>query len=251
MRPTILISNDDGIDATGIKALTDIASKFGDVIVVAPNSPRSGMSSAITANHPIRLELVSQQNGITQYKSSGTPVDCIKLAMSSVLTSKPTLILSGINHGANIGISTIYSGTMGIANEGAIIGVPSIGFSLCSHEVDPNYTAATPYIEEIIDSVLKNGLPKNICLNVNIPYPNIKGLKVCTQTEGYWSEEFEKRVDPYGKEYYWITGIQINAEPENQNNDTWAVENGFISVVPSSINRSVDTGIQHLLNLQK
>lgn len=235
-RPLILVTNDDGVDAKGIKALVDVVRPFGDVLVVASNSPMSGMSHAITVKYPLFLKSVHEEEGLQIFESNGTPADCVKLAIEAYLNRLPDFLVSGINHGSNSSVSTHYSGTMGGAREGAIHGIPSIAFSLLNYYPDADFTYAKTYCREIFSMVLQNGMSKGICYNVNIPDgDNIKGIKVCRQAMGSWVEKFEKRLNPRGQAYYWLTGYYENYEPEAQDTDEWALANGYVSVVPCTI----------------
>ncbi len=231
-RPLILITNDDGYSANGIQQLAQIVAPMGDVVMVAPDSARSGASSALTAHLPIRLKLLEVREGYRAYSCSGTPVDCVKLALHSVLDRKPDLIVSGINHGSNAGVSVIYSGTMGAAIEGAIVGVPAIGFSYTSHQSDVCLEGCCNVVAQICQEVLEGGLPKGVCLNVNIPEGELKGRKLCRQTSGEWVDQYEKRTDPAGNDYFWLTGHFRNHEPECEETDEWALAQGYVSVVP-------------------
>ncbi len=235
--PLILVTNDDGFTAKGIVSLVEAVASLGEVIVVAPNEPQSGMSQAITVKHPLRVKK-SKLNGCPAYSVNGTPTDCVKLAFNQLLPRKPDLLVSGINHGSNSSASVHYSGTLGAALEGSINGIASIGFSLISFDPDANFDAARKYAKRISASVLENGLPKYTCLNVNIPYlpeNELKGIRVCRQTIGYWQEEFDQRVDPSGHDYYWLTGEYFNTEPEATDTDEWAIKNNYIAVVPLRI----------------
>ncbi len=235
-KPLILITNDDGVNAKGIRSLIAGVLPLGEVVVVAPDSPRSAQSSALTVATPIRVKKTEEDNNLTIYQCTGTPADCVKLALNQILNRTPDVIVSGINHGTNASISVLYSGTMGAALEGCVAGIPSIGFSLCSFDPRANFAEAMRYANLITEKVLQNGLPRQICLNVNIPHTTqVKGLKVCRQSEGYWSEEFLKRQDPTGRNYYWLTGEFINAEPMNDDTDQWALEQGYVSVVPVKV----------------
>ena len=234
-RPLIFITNDDGITAPGIANLIQIAKEFGDLCIIAPDKPQSGMGHAITINSSLRLHPTSYYQSVNEYACSGTPVDCVKLAINQILHRKPDLILSGINHGSNLSINVIYSGTMSAAVEAAVEGVPSIGFSLCDYAHEADFTQAKEFIRKIIKQTLESGLPKGVCLNVNIPKlksDELKGIKVCRQSNAMWIEEFDERKDPYGRPYYWLTGTFKNFEPESKDTDVYATENGFISVVP-------------------
>ena len=234
-RPLIFVSNDDGFYAGGIRALIEVVEKYGDVIAVAPESAESGMSHAITIKRPLRLKQVYSKPGVTMYKCNGTPVDCVKLGLNQVVPRKPDIMVSGINHGSNASISVIYSGTMGAAIEACLNGMPSIGFSLLDHSADANFEAAKHYVDIIFQNILKNGLPEYTSLNVNVPnvpMDKIKGIKVCRQTHGIWKEEFEKRIDPHGGEYYWLTGNFKNFEVGNTETDEWTLANNYVAIVP-------------------
>lgn len=234
-RPVILVTNDDGITAGGIRSLIEVAKEFGDVWVVAPNSPQSGMGHAITVNNILRLhEVHNDPEEVREFACSGTPVDCVKLAVYRVLKRRPDLLLSGINHGANNSISVIYSGTMSAAVEGAVENIPSIGFSLLDGAADADFTAAKDVARTMIRNVLHNGLPDHTCLNVNIPKglpQQIQGIKVCRQGLAFWEDDFEPRKDPSGKTYYWITG-ELNVIDKGEDTDIWALDNNYVSVVP-------------------
>ncbi len=230
----LLVTNDDGITAKGINTLKRIAMHYGTVTVVAPDKPQSGMGHAITLNNTLRALPVKSNLGIAEYACSGTPVDCVKLAVAHLLPRKPNLILSGINHGSNSSISVIYSGTMSAAVEGAIEGIPSIGFSLCSHDLDADFDQYEPFIRKVIDYVLSVGLELGSCLNVNIPDVSaneIKGIKICRQAKAQWIEKFDQRADPMGNPYYWLTGYLHN-EDKGTDTDEYALAHHYISVVP-------------------
>jgi 5'-nucleotidase len=248
-KPLILITNDDGIHAPGIIALVEAASKFGEVFVVAPDKPQSGMGHAITINATLRVQKVDAHPGSEAWSCTGTPVDCVKMAISKLLPRKPALCLSGINHGANHSINIIYSGTMSAAMEGAIEGVPSIGFSLLDYSINADFSGSKVYAEKIIAYVLEHGMEKGVCLNVNFPKllpEEIKGIKVCRQASGTWVEELDERQDPYGRNYYWLTGNFQNFEPGATDTDAWALENGFVSVVPSQFDLTAHSVINKL-----
>jgi len=235
--PLILVTNDDGMNAKGMETLISVARKFGDVVAISSREPMSGMSHAITIKVPLRVKLVEDEPGLKRYITNGTPVDGVKLVFNSLAERKPELLLSGINHGSNSSSSVLYSGTMAAAMEGAINHIHSIGFSLLSFDPDADFTASAGAAEEVIQAVLENGLPDGICLNVNIPAipsEKIMGIKICSQANGFWKEEFEKRIDPNGTTYYWLTGFFHNREPENGGTDTdeWALKNGYVSIVP-------------------
>jgi len=234
-KPLILVTNDDGYFAPGLHNLIDMVKPYGEVLVVAPEVGVSGMSHAITIKTPLRLTLLEKTNGVTFYKLNGTPVDCVKMAINQLVDRKPDILVSGINHGSNSSISVIYSGTMGGAIEGSLNKIPSIGFSLCSHRMDADFSLTKKYSEGIFLQVLKNGLPDYTCLNVNFPVideSSFKGIKVCRQARGVWKEEYEKRVDPHGGEYYWLTGNFKNNENGSTDTDEWALDHNYASIVP-------------------
>jgi len=234
-KPLILVSNDDGITAKGIRTLVEVMQIIGEVLVVAPNSPQSGMGHAITVGNTLRLDKSEVFPNVTSYECSGTPADCVKMAKHFVLKDKkPDIVVSGINHGSNSSISVLYSGTMSAAIEAAIEGTPSIGFSLCDYASDADFSHTKEYVESITRQVLKKGLPKGVALNVNIPpkrNENIKGIKICRQAKAQWQEEFDQRYDPNGRRYFWMTGNFVNHD-KGEDNDEWAIANNYVSVVP-------------------
>jgi 5'-nucleotidase len=234
-RPVILITNDDSIHAPGIKALVEAVSSLGDVVVVAPDKPQSGMGHAITIGFPLRLSKVSIfDKEIESYTCSGTPVDCVKLAVDRVLHRKPDICLSGINHGANHSINVIYSGTMSAALEASIEGIPSMGLSLLDPSVEADFEGAKAYTRMLVEQMLKGKLDKHLCLNVNfpaVPADLIQGVKVCRQAYAKYEEDFEERTDPTGKKYYWLTGEFVNFDNQTDT-DVWALANNYVSVVP-------------------
>ena len=234
-KPLILVTNDDGITAPGIRALIEVMKELGDVVVVAPDSPQSGMGHAITINSMLHLERVYIDEGNQEeYSCSGTPADCVKLAVREILKRKPDLCVSGINHGSNSSINVIYSGTMSAALEAGIEGIPAIGFSLLDYNYNANFEVAKKYAKTIAKNALENGIPEQVVLNVNVPNlpeKDMKGIKVCRQARANWEEEFDKRQSPQGKDYYWLTGKFVNLD-HGDATDEWALENGYISVVP-------------------
>ncbi len=233
MRPLILISNDDGYRAKGINELARMVMKYGDVVVVAPDKARSGTALAITSREPVTVELVAEETGLKIYSCSGTPTDCIKIAFEVLLDHKPDLVLSGINHGDNSAVNVHYSGTMGIAIEGTMKGIPSIGFSSCYTAADACFDSMTPYIEMFVEYALSGGIPKGVCLNVNTPACDLfKGLKVCRMGNGEWVNEWEERKHPRGWTYYWLTGNFVSSDAEDDDTDKWALENGYVAVTP-------------------
>ena len=235
-RPLILVTNDDGINAPGIRALVEVASELGEVVISAPDSPQSGQGHAVTLKDPLRLKKVKLFESIEAYECSGTPVDCVKLAKSIILNGRDIdLCVSGINHGANHSLNILYSGTMSAAMEASLEGINSIGFSLLDFSWKADFSPCKPYVKELMKAVLKNGMPNCKLLNVNIPAvkkEEIKGFKICRQAEARWIEEYVEGTDPHGQKYYWLTGKFVN-EDLGENTDVHALENGYISIVPS------------------
>lgn len=234
-RPLILITNDDGDTSKGIAVLTKLMMPLGDVIVVAPDGPRSAQSNAITVTHPLRFKKLEERPGLIRYSCNGTPTDCVKLAINEILDQKPDLLVSGINHGSNAAVNVIYSGTMGAVLEGCENSIPSIGFSITNYDADADFSVFEPYITDITKKVMQSGLPHNICLNVNAPKGAIKGVKIARQCDGYWTKELAKRLDPAGRAYFWLTGFFVNQEPDAEDTDEWALAHDYISVVPTKI----------------
>ena len=249
-RPLILITNDDGIDAPGIHELIDYVKNMGEVVAVAPTHPHSGQSSAISVNRALEITAYPDYNGAKTYAVNGTPVDCVKLAMHALLDRRPDIILSGINHGSNSGNSIIYSGTMGAVLEGCMLGVPSVGYSYHSHDQKIDISACCDVVEEITARVIANGLPKDICLNVNIPKcEKVKGMKVVRSARGYWTEEYADYLDPHGRPFYWLTGRFYNEEPDNPDTDLYWTERGYASVVPCRPDQSATDAIPSIGDL--
>jgi 5'-nucleotidase len=249
IKPVILVTNDDGLEAKGLQALIEVVKPLGKILVVAPAEPQSGMSHAITVKVPLRISHVSEEENLSIYKCYGTPVDCVKMAFNHLLKGKPDLLVSGINHGSNAATSVFYSGTMAAALEGSINEVKSIGFSLLNLDHDANFTGAMHFTRLIIRQVLENNLPGNLCLNVNIPdgpIEHIAGVKICRQNKGYWREEFDKRTDPLGKHYFWLTGYFHNTEPGATDTDEWALENQYVSIVPMQTDLTLYTALDEL-----
>ncbi len=249
-KPLILVTNDDGITAKGILTLIDIMSEIGDVIVVAPDKPQSAMGHAITINNMLQLNKISNENDtIIQYSCSGTPADCVKIAVSEIMHRKPDLCVSGINHGSNSSINVIYSGTMSAAVEAGIEGIQSIGFSLLDFDANANFEHTKPFVKNIVNQVLKNKLPKGIVLNVNIPKLSdneIKGIKICRQANAQWVEKFDKRQSPFGKDYYWLTGTFTNFDINADDTDEWALAHNYISIVPVHFDMTAHQEIENL-----
>lgn len=234
-KPLILVTNDDGISAPGIRALISVMNEIGNVVVIAPDSPQSAMGHAITINSTLHCHKIKIDDGPQiEYSCSGTPADCVKLGINEILDSKPDICVSGVNHGSNSSINVIYSGTMSAAIEATIEGVPAIGFSLLDYRWKANFNHIKNYIKEITLKALDKGIPKGIALNVNFPNlieSEIKGIKICRQAKAYWIEKFDKRTNPQGREYYWLTGEFIN-EDKSKDTDEHALNSGYISIVP-------------------
>ncbi|WP_394352494.1 5'/3'-nucleotidase SurE [Flavobacterium silvaticum] len=248
-RPLILITNDDGITAPGIRALISVMQQLGDIIVVAPDGPQSGTGHAITINNTLHLEKISKPDAaFEEYACSGTPVDCVKFAVSEIIKGKPDLCVSGINHGSNSSINVIYSGTMSAAVEAGIEGIPSIGFSLQDFDWNADFDAITPFVKEIASKVLETGLPEGTILNVNFPKlkrEDIKGVKICRQAKAIWLETFDKRKTPMGRDYYWLTGEFKNLD-NGEDTDEWALKNGYVSIVPVQFDLTAYHAMQFL-----
>ena len=233
-RPVILVTNDDGITAPGIQNLVEAVKDLGKVVVVAPDKAQSGMGHAITIGVPLRLHKVNFFGDIEAYQCTGTPVDCVKLAVDKVLHSKPDICVSGINHGANHSINVIYSGTMSAAVEAAIESIPSVGFSLLDYSLEADFTAARKYAKMIVEQMLQHTPEKHTVLNVNFPIAKpeeIKGVKICRQAYAKYEEDFVERTDPHGRRYYWLTGEFVNFD-KGKDTDVWALANNYVSVVP-------------------
>lgn len=238
-RPLVLITNDDGIKAGGLRALVEMAEKYADVVVVAPNQSYSGMSHSITIKIPLYAKLIREKEGFKLFKINGTPVDCIKLGVNTLLDRRPDFVLSGINHGSNASVSIHYSGTMGAAREAALLGIPAIGFSLLNHSYEADFSTAVGYAETIFKHAIKNGMPKGSYWNVNIPTgPDLKGIKLCRQTNGRWIEEFIEREDPRHRKYYWLTGYYENLEPKATDTDEYWLSQNYVAVVPCTLDAS-------------
>ena len=233
-KPLILLTNDDGFTAKGLLSLANSVNDLGELFIVAPTHPQSGMGHAITVNEPIRFEKTNYFKSINAYNCSGTPVDCIKAGMYLLGDRKPDLILSGINHGSNVSTNVLYSGTMSAAVEGALEGISSIGFSLTDYSKDADFSASNVIVQSIVKEALNNKIEKGICLNVNIPnvpLEKIKGIKACRQGKAFWDDTFDKRVDPLGKEYYWLTGSFVNHEQSSET-DVFLLQNNYVTIVP-------------------
>lgn len=233
-KPLILVTNDDGINAAGLNALAEFVSEIGDVVVVAPDQPRSGQSHAITIEIPLKFQRLNRESKYPLYTCNGTPVDAVKIAKNKILDRKPDLLVSGINHGSNSSVNIIYSGTVAAVLEGAMAGIPSVGFSLLDYSPFANFDFTKKYVQEIVRNILNKGLPEDTALNVNFPYTNgqpLKGLKTCRQAKAFWEEDFESRHDPHQREYFWLKG-KFNNMDSGKDTDEWALANGYVSMVP-------------------
>jgi 5'-nucleotidase len=247
-KPLILITNDDGVKAPGIRALISYIRPFGRVVVVAPDRPQSGTAHAVTIAHPLRFEPITMDAGYEEYSCNGTPADCVKMAFKIVMRRRPDFLFSGINHGSNASINIIYSGTMAAVLEGALAGVPSVGFSLNNYSLKANFGPCEQYVKTIVSNVITNGLPKGVCLNVNIPDApenEIRGIKVCRQAEGTWEEDFDEREDPHGRKYYWMKGVYAQIG-NGGDTDQWAMENNYVAVVPIQFDLTANSAIEIL-----
>lgn len=250
-RPLILVTNDDGIDAPGLRNLISFVKEIGDLVVVAPERGMSGMSHAITVRDPLRLKKLREEEGLVEYSSNGTPVDAVKLGEKLILKDNPDLLLSGINHGSNASVNILYSGTMGAVLEGCMIGLKSIGFSLLDYAYDADFGPSKAWVQRIVKQVLKEGLPTGVCLNVNIPAvpsDEIKGIKVVRQADGAWEETFEARQDPYHQDYFWLSG-RFNERLNGSDTDLVALRENYISIVPIQYDFTAHSAIQKLKNM--
>lgn len=246
----IFLTNDDSYRSKGFAAAIEVARQFGRVIAIAPETPQSGMSQAITIHNPLRLNKVIEEEDVLVYSLNGTPVDCVKMAFDHLFVDeKIDLVISGINHGSNAAVNVLYSGTMGAAIEAAFYNIPSIGLSLTDHDLDADFEGAVKYGSRIVKAVFDNNLQPPLCLNVNIPdipCNEIKGIRISRQTRGYWREEFFKRTDPHGREYFWLTGAFSNAEPDAEESDEWALANGYVAVVPVQVDLTAYNKMEQL-----
>lgn len=252
-KPLILVTNDDGITAPGLRTLIDIMKEIGDVVVVAPDSPQSGMGHAITIDDTLyskKVVLDKDSGAPIEYSCSGTPADCVKLGLQEILDKRPDIVVSGINHGSNASINVMYSGTMSAALEAGIEGIPAIGFSLCDYSWKANFNGAKAIIKQIVKEALDNGMPEGTVLNVNIPKTDgkaPKGVKVCRQARANWKEQFDKRTSPTGREYYWLSG-EFELLDQGEDTDEHALKNGFVSIVPTQFDLTNHLAIQQINN---
>ena len=241
-RPLILVANDDGINAPGVRRLIDFISEFGDIVCVCPDGPRSGQSMAITMSDNLRLTHLEDYNGAKMYATTGTPVDCVKLAIYEALDRRPDLVVSGINHGSNAAINVLYSGTMGAAFEGCAFGIPSVGFSVTSHDHGFDLSGYERFVKDVVAKVLAEGLPEGVCLNVNFPSESTPPteMRLVRACKGNWSDEYDKHIDEKGEPYYVLTGTFTNEEPESTDTDDWCLNHNIASIVAVALDRTVD-----------
>ncbi|MDE5571935.1 MAG: 5'/3'-nucleotidase SurE [Prevotella sp.] len=235
-RPLILIANDDGYKAKGINSLIDMVRDMGDVLVCAPEGGRSGFACAFSATTPLTLTLRHREEGVEVWSCNGTPVDCVKMALAELCPRKPDLVLGGINHGDNASVNTHYSGTMGVTMEGCMKYIPSVAFSLCDYRADADFEPLRPYVRQMVQRVLCEGLPTGVCLNVNFPLaPAFQGVKVCRMAKGTWGNEVTRCHHPRGYDYWWMVGQYTNDEPEAADTDNWALGHGYVAITPTQV----------------
>ena len=249
-RPLLLISNDDGYQAKGINDLVEMLSDYGDIIVCAPEDARSGFSCAFSANTPLTLKLREKRPGVEIWSCNGTPVDSVKMALAELCGRKPDMVIAGINHGDNASVNAHYSGTMGVTLEGCMKYIPSVAFSLCDFRADADFEPLRPYVREITAKVLSEDLPLGVCLNVNFPIGGserpYKGVKVCRMAYGTWSSEVTKCHHPRGYDYWWMVGQYTNDEPDAEDTDRWALDNGYVAITPTQIDVTAHAAIEQI-----
>lgn len=246
-KPFILISNDDGVEARGINFLIDTLRPVADLLVVAPDGPRSGGACSITSTTPLRYRILRQEEGLTVCSCTGTPVDCVKLALNVFTERRPDLVVGGINHGDNSSVNTHYSGTMGVITEGALQGYPAIAFSLCDHSPEADFTPLAPYLVDLVFKAIAVGLPPFTCLNVNFPKRSrFEGVRICRMAHSRWEKELARCKHPYGEEYFWLVGNCRELEPEAEDTDRWALAHGYVAVTPTQLDVTA-TGLVEIL----
>lgn len=255
-KPLILISNDDGYQAKGIRSLVEMVRRFGDIIVCAPDDARSGFACAFSATKPLRLTKRHEESGVQVWSCNGTPVDCVKMALSELCDGRrPDIVLGGINHGDNGSVNTHYSGTMGVVMEGCMKYIPSVAYSLCDHSDDADFSPLEPYVKEMTARVLREGLPKGVCLNVNFPLlstlhsPSYKGVRICRMAYGTWASEVFKCHHPRGYDYWWMMGHYRNDEPEADDTDNWALAHGYVAITPTHMDVTAYEAMEQLQDL--
>ena len=246
-RPLLLISNDDGYQAKGIRELVEMVSDLGDIIVCAPESARSGFSCAFSAMTPLKLQLREKRKGVEIWSCNGTPVDCVKMALAEIVPRTPDMVIGGINHGDNASVNVHYSGTMGVTLEGCMKYIPSVAYSLCDHRDDANFEPLRPLVRTITMRVLEDGLPIGVCLNVNFPLvPEYKGVRVCRMAKGTWGQEVVRCAHPRGYDYWWMVGKYTNDEPTATDTDNWALANGYVAITPTQTDVTAYTAIDNI-----
>ena len=246
-RPLLLISNDDGYQAKGIRELVEMVSDLGDIIVCAPESARSGFSFAFSAMTPLKLQLREKRKGVEIWSCNGTPVDCVKMALAEIVPRTPDMVIGGINHGDNASVNVHYSGTMGVTLEGCMKYIPSVAYSLCDHRDDANFGPLRPLVRTITMRVLEEGLPMGVCLNVNFPLvPEYKGVRVCRMAKGTWGQEVVRCAHPRGYDYWWMVGKYTNDEPTATDTDNWALANGYVAITPTQTDVTAYTAIDNI-----
>lgn len=249
MKPLILIVNDDGLNVGGINALIDVAKDFGELVVMVPSSNSSGLAHSFTASRPLRVHSITENEWGHVYTCDGTPVDCVKIAVEHFCPRQPQLVISGINHGSNASVNMLYSGTVGAAVEATSFGLCSVAFSLLDQHRNADFKPCLSYVKTVIADLLSNGLPEGVTLNVNFPVTAdgvIKGMKVCRQSKARWIDTYEKRIDPNGKPYYWLTG-KFECNDLSEDTDIKTLDEGYASVVPLMID---NTGYTFLENIK-
>lgn len=235
-KPLILISNDDGYQAKGLNSLVEMIADMGEILVCAPEDARSGYSAAFSSTTPLTLKQRVRRQGLAVWSCSGTPVDCVKLALAELCPRRPSLVIGGINHGDNASVNSHYSGTMGVTREGCMKHIPSLAFSLCDHKDDADFEPLRPYIRRMTETALKEGLPAGVCLNINFPLASeFKGVKVCRMAHGTWYNEVVRCHHPRGYDYFWMAGEYTNDEPEAEGTDNWALTRGYVAITPTRI----------------
>ena len=248
-KPLILISNDDGYHSKGLRSLIEMLSGMAYLLICAPESARSGYSCAFSAASPLRLKLRRKGEDYEMWSCSGTPVDCVKMALENLCGGRrPDMVIGGINHGDNASVNSHYSGTMGVTREGCMKYIPSVAFSICDHSPEADFTPLADYVKSITRHVLQEGLPKGVCLNVNFPVvpDGFKGVKVCRMAFGSWGNETVKCTHPYGYDYYWMTGGYTNDEPDADDTDNWALSHGYVAITPTTIDVTAHEMIGHI-----
>ena len=249
-RPLVLISNDDGFQAKGINCLIDMLRPLADIIVCAPDGPRSGFSCAFSAELPLRLQLQRQEPGLQVWSCNGTPVDCVKMALDNITDRRPDMVVGGINHGDNSSVNSHYSGTMGIVLEGCMKSIPSVAFSLCDFRADADFEPLHSLVVRITQRVLSEGLPQGVCLNVNFPVGGFRGVRICRMAQGRWVNETVKCHHVRGYDYWWMAGNYANDEPDADDTDRWALAHGYVAITPTQIDVTAYQAILQLKSWQ-